>query len=299
MNRVFISYGNRDRRMAEKLCSYLEDRDIPCWIAPRDISTGNYAGEITRALRAADITIVICSKSSCQSEHVKNEVTLAFNNAKEIIPYCLEENPFDDDLEYYLASKQRVPATGDSGHDFVLIEKMIREFRHLAPPAIETTPVRRSFRWLPLAAVLFAVLILGCFLYLKRPEHSTISDIPTADTLAIADSITPQSIMPSSPKSATPVQKKRPESDTFSGRIINGRPDGFGTYTFRKARRIDMHDPEERMALAGDSIQGVWQDGHLNYGEWYDADGRLKAFIQLGDQPDTESDYVFEKCIQP
>ena len=86
-------------------------------------------------------------------------------------------------------------------------------------------------------------------------------------------------------------ETKQPEvkdetADTFTGTIRNGFPDGYGTYTFRQSRRIDMHDPEQRVAQKGDYIVGDWNNGHLNYGEWYGANGVKKGFIELGDNAD-------------
>ena len=108
MSKVFISYGSKNRKVAEGLCTHLEAHGIPCWMAPRDISSGTYAGEITRAIKAADIFVVICSKETRESDHVKNEVNLAVSHTGLIVPYCLDDTPFDDDLEYYLSSKQRI-----------------------------------------------------------------------------------------------------------------------------------------------------------------------------------------------
>ena len=79
---------------------------------------------------------------------------------------------------------------------------------------------------------------------------------------------------------------------------MKGYPDGFGTYRFTARRRIDMHDPEERYAEAGDYIKGDWRQGHLNYGEWYDKDGNKKAFIKLGDNPDVEADQKLGTCVK-
>ena len=86
--------------------------------------------------------------------------------------------------------------------------------------------------------------------------------------------------------------------NTFTGTVKGGYPDGFGTYTFKSRRRIDMHDPEERFAEAGDYIKGDWKQGHLNYGEWYSADGTKKGFIRLGDHPDVASDQKLGKCVK-
>ena len=55
---VFVSYSIKDRLLADALCHKLEEDNIRCWIAPRDISPGgSWAGEIADAipnLRAVD-----------------------------------------------------------------------------------------------------------------------------------------------------------------------------------------------------------------------------------------------------
>ena len=304
MSKVFISYGSVDRKVAESLCSYLESKAVPCWIAPRDITTGNYAGEITRALRAADIFIVICSNESCKSEHVKNEVTLAFNNRKQILPYCIDGNPFDDDLEYYLSSKQRIISQGDLKKDFEAIRAMVQDYLGVAdksePVAIEPHK-KKSWK---LLALLFSI-VLAIFAARSiirslsaRPEKAVTEEmgpVPKEDSIA----------MPENPPVQTSARAigKKPSSivegsvaGTFSGSLKNGFPDGFGTLTFKSKRRIDMHDLEERIAEPGDYVKGDWTDGHLNYGEWYSSDGMKKGFIRLGDHQDTNLDHQLGKC---
>lgn len=302
MSKVFISYGSADLRSAESLCTFLEADGIPCWMAPRDIASGNYAGEITRALKAADAVIVVCSKASSRSEHVKNEVTLAFNNAKLILPYCLDENPFDDDLEYYLSSKQRITASGDPKKDFQLIERIVRDFRGqpAATPLPAASPAQPRPRKRPRLYIPAGLVVLAAILFLalhnNRPADKTPGPESKPDTVVTVQPLTtPSETKPQAVKK--PVSD--PDADTFTGTITGGVPDGFGTYTFKKRRRIDIHDPQERYAEAGDYIEGSWTRGHLNYGEWYGADGRKIDFIELGDQPDTDRDKQLGTCVKP
>lgn len=310
MEKVFISYGHSDQLVADKLCAYLENTGIACWIAPRDISSGNYAGEITRALRAADIVVVICSKDSCCSEHVKNEVTLAFNNKKQILPYCLEDNVFDDDLEYFLSSKQRIQATKSADKDFPVIEKMIREYRHLEPAGATTVPKKKPSSRLVIR-VLLGLLILGIALYFNWPrdkkqavpvQEETTTVLMTEEAeVALPEPDAPAQVAEVPATKVIPRTKAMADvnADTFSGTITNGYPDGFGILRFKNRRRIDMHDEEERFANPGDYIEGSWENGHLNYGTWYKADGSDSLFIQLKDHLNKEIDHQLGKCVKP
>ena len=315
MDRVFISYSSCDRNIADQLLHYLEDRGIPCWISFRDITSGNFSGEITRALRAADIVLVICSTQSCRSEHVKNEVSLAFNQKKHIIPYLLEENPFDDDLEYFLSLKQHIKTRGSQDKDFPLIEKFIHDYRGdwadattpAAPLVPEPAAPAKKKSALPIILSVVGILATGggAYFLLNRPKEAQpvaqeqpavqVQEQPVAKAQEQPKTAAPKT---AAPKATTPAPAASASTNTFSGTVVNGYPDGFGTYTFKTRRRIDMHDAEERYAEPGDYIKGDWRDGHLNYGEWYDAQGNKKAFIRLGDNPDTGSDQKLGKCAK-
>jgi len=306
---IFISYSSCDRKIAEALCTYLESKGIDCWVAFRDVTSGNFAGEITRALKAADIFLLIASKESCRSEHVKNEVTLAFNQKKHIIPYLIEDNPYDDDLEYFLSLKQHIKTRGTQEKDFELIEKFIRDYRGETAPAQpqvqvpaqpqpESAPEKPAGKGGLIAGIVAGVLVLGggAFFLLNKPEADQ-ADTPVAEAPKTEE---PKAELPKTEMKKTEVTKTAvsANANTFSGAIVNGYPDGFGTYTFKTARRIDAHDPEARMAEAGDYIKGDWREGHLNYGEWYDAAGNKKAFIRLGDNPDTKADHKLGTCVK-
>ena len=401
---IFISYSSCDRIIAEDLLNYLENKGIKCWIAFRDITSGNFSGEITRALRNSDIMVVVCSKESCKSEHVKNEVTLAFNQHKHIVPYLLEDNPFDDDLEYFLSLKQHIKTRGSQEKDFALIEKFIHDYRKDTPvvapapvsapapvatpaPAPAAAPVTPAAPAAPVApvtpvatsapapqekkggkagliAAIVAVVLLGGgaagYFLLKKPadapvadnkpatETTTVTAQPEDKTAAVteqpkteqpkteakteqpkteqpkteqpkttttqtqqsttAQQSTSQQASSSSSSSSSSVARKPAETtpqlkpgakvDTFTGSVVNGYPDGFGTYTFKSRRRIDTHDSEGRYAEAGDYIKGDFKQGHLNYGNWYDASGNKKGFIQLGDHPDRAADQKLGKCVK-
>jgi hypothetical protein len=68
---VFISYSREDKLTADAICATLESAAIRCWIAPRDLQPGrSFAGEITRAIQASKIMVLVFSAHSNQSEQV-------------------------------------------------------------------------------------------------------------------------------------------------------------------------------------------------------------------------------------
>ena len=313
---VFISCGTCDKRIAEALYEYLVGHGIDSWVTFRNRTSGNYSGEITRALKACDTMVVICSDVSCRSEHVKNEVSIAFDQKKIIIPYLLDENPFDDDLVYFLSLKQHIKACGNWQKDFEAIESFIRQAQvEQTVTAItqETKSKRLSFSFNKklfgrVSIIIISLLIISALTLWRYYANSPLSvpESRSATTKTEADIEIREHQNASA--AAGPVQQEKTVSKKetpaataaatafFSGTIVNGYPDGFGTYTFKTRRRIDMHDPESRFADVGDYIKGDWKQGHLNYGEWYDAEGNKKAFIRLGDHPDVESDQKLGKC---
>ena len=111
MNKTFISYSTSDQDFADRLVAYLESKGIPCWIATRDIPNGvDFTDAITEAIQNCQYFILIGSESSNISRHVKNEIAMAFDKEKTIIPYKIEDFKFSDSINYYLTLKQFIHA---------------------------------------------------------------------------------------------------------------------------------------------------------------------------------------------
>jgi len=108
---VFISHSSRQADAAFRVCSYLEERGIRCWIAPRNIDPGsNYATQIVHAIRECSALVLLASENTNSSGHVSNEVSLAFDNKKQIIPFKLENITFSDEYLYFLGRKHWIDA---------------------------------------------------------------------------------------------------------------------------------------------------------------------------------------------
>ncbi len=109
---VFISYTNDgDSESAEILTRLFEEKNIDYWYAPRSIKEGAYAEAIVEGIRSCTHFVCLVSERSMRSNHVLNEIDLAFKQigeGVEILPVFLDVN-FDElspSFEYYLSRMQ-------------------------------------------------------------------------------------------------------------------------------------------------------------------------------------------------
>lgn len=123
---IFISYASKEKETAEKVCDYLEEQKINCWIAPRNVEAGgNYASQIVAAIRKCDIFVMLASESTNVSGHVSNEVSIAFDNKKNIIPFKIQNVRFTDEYLYFLGRKHWIEASGDFNEGLKTLYKTI------------------------------------------------------------------------------------------------------------------------------------------------------------------------------
>lgn len=105
--KVFISHSQKDKKIAETICSTLETEDIGCWIAPRDIPYGNdWAGEITSAIENSELFIFILSVNSNNSRQCPKEISIADNVNKPIICIKIDDTEMNPGFRYHLSMQQ-------------------------------------------------------------------------------------------------------------------------------------------------------------------------------------------------
>ncbi len=99
---VFISYASQDRAEADQVCVGLERAGILCWIAPRDVSAGEfYADAIVRALNQASILVIILTDEAIASPHVLREVERTSAKGRAIVTLRLTTTALTPALEYF------------------------------------------------------------------------------------------------------------------------------------------------------------------------------------------------------
>ena len=123
---VFISYSSRNQQLAYAMCHALEQHKIKCWIAPRDVQPGNpYAREIINGIESCRIMILVFTRDADESEHVANELELAFEYKKVIIPFIAEDTPMNKEFSYYLKRKHWLTAYPDPEKAFAQLVEAV------------------------------------------------------------------------------------------------------------------------------------------------------------------------------
>lgn len=123
---VFISYSSKEAEIAAKVCSFLEKNGISCWIAPRNVDPGsNYPTQIVNAIKHCEMLVLLASENTNASGHVSNEVSIAFDNKKIIIPFKLQNFNFTDEYLYFLGRKHWIDAYNDINAALLLLKETI------------------------------------------------------------------------------------------------------------------------------------------------------------------------------
>jgi hypothetical protein len=92
---VFLSYSSLNKNVADAVVSEFENNGIRCWYAPRDIMPGQeWVTAIHEAINTCRLFVLIYTDSSNESKQVANEVALAFNSGKTLIPFKLSDKHF-------------------------------------------------------------------------------------------------------------------------------------------------------------------------------------------------------------
>ena len=116
---VFISYSTKNSDIAFKICHILEQNNLKCWIAPRNIASGKiYIDEIADAIKSTKIVVLVFSKYSQESKYVRNEINMAFSNNKPILSVNIDESLPKEDMEYYLKVTQWLEAYPNPEDEF-------------------------------------------------------------------------------------------------------------------------------------------------------------------------------------
>lgn len=118
MTDVFISYSRKDYRYDDgrgeiipgnpvtRVKEALDKAGISYWIDEKISLGADWGRIIPEKIRSASFFLFISSKNSNSHLYTMNEVQIANNNKKKIIPFKIDDTPYNDNLLIHIASLQ-------------------------------------------------------------------------------------------------------------------------------------------------------------------------------------------------
>ncbi len=111
---VFISHSSKDKKAADLICGYLEQKKIRCWIAPRDLQPGDkWAAGIISGLDQCQAMVLVFTMHSNVSSQVAREVERAASKGITIFPLRLDDTPLAPEMEYFISNTHWLDALTD------------------------------------------------------------------------------------------------------------------------------------------------------------------------------------------
>src|SRR5207302_8904694 len=103
---VFSSYSSDDRVLAFALDAKLTAEAIPVWMDQRSIPPGSsWDAEIVKGIRASAVVAVLITPKAMASDHVRQELRLAMQYHKPVLPLLLLPATYPEEVEYVLAGR--------------------------------------------------------------------------------------------------------------------------------------------------------------------------------------------------
>ena len=201
---VFISYSSLNKNVADAVVSSFEQNGIRCWYAPRDIMPGQeWVTAIHEAINASKLFVLIYTDSSNESRQVANEVALAFNSGKTLIPFRLSDTEMSTELEYYLTRVHWLDAVNpplmksiESLMDYskrILDGEVVKEAKDYNGKTLSSGKKNKGGnRLLLLTAILAAVILIAVIVVVVLSNKNKDGDGTSTNKTTEAPTITDQ-----------------------------------------------------------------------------------------------------------
>jgi hypothetical protein len=189
---VFVSYSSKDKTITDSIVAYLEQNQLRCWYAPRDIKPSeDWANAISNAIEESKIFLIIFSGNSNQSRRVLDELNLAIAQELTILPFRIEKLEPDGAMRLHLSSRHWLDAYDPSWESHIrrlintvssYVESTIAEADVEVPQALVQQKkalinkrIRRILVGIAAAVLVIAVGWLGLASLLKTDDDTQAS----------------------------------------------------------------------------------------------------------------------------
>ena len=181
---VFISYSSQDMEAAQAICHVLEQNEIRCWMAPRNIPPGtDYGDVIDEAIKSCKVVVIVYSEKAASSPWVTGELNVAFEEQKIIIPFRLDKTPLKGQTRVMLNQRHWIDAYPDYQTKFNDLVKAVAlaagKDVHLVPPPVKPSEHLKKYKkpiiFGFIAAIVLALIIV-LYPFIARQMHSYVYD---------------------------------------------------------------------------------------------------------------------------
>ena len=112
-NDVYICYDDGDEQIARDVCRVLEDNRMNFRVKFRDFKKKDLINQVTDAISASGLMVMIYSENAANSNFIKSEVDWAFSEGVPICTFKVEDIDISGGLEFYLKNQPIVDAYPD------------------------------------------------------------------------------------------------------------------------------------------------------------------------------------------
>src|SRR5438067_7470788 len=126
---VFLSYSSTDRDRALAIADALQQAGVRVWLDRRSIPAGaSWDAAIVRAIRDCTVFLVLCTEPAMRSSNVHQEIRLALEERRPVVPLLAERITFPDEVRYALAGLQWVELLDRPTEEWLtqLLEALVR-----------------------------------------------------------------------------------------------------------------------------------------------------------------------------
>src|SRR5262245_38468565 len=125
MSQIFISYSRMDREFVDVLIGQVENRGFDVWVDRKDIGGGKeWRAAISQAISECSFFMLVLSPNSVDSRKVTQEVSLADEQGRKIIPIRYQQCEIPHELNLQLAGLQWIDFVENSYEE--AIEQLFR-----------------------------------------------------------------------------------------------------------------------------------------------------------------------------
>src|SRR5436305_15174838 len=101
---VFLSYASADRQRALHVADAIEARGMSVWVDRKSIAGGaTWSNEIVGGIKGCAALVVLVTAASMGSRNVRQEIQLAWEHDRKILPLMLAATPPPGAVQYALA----------------------------------------------------------------------------------------------------------------------------------------------------------------------------------------------------